>query len=345
MTLPITISDSDFTVGAVSTAPLAKIATRLAEAVINTAWSEGISMKNEVSAKIDDMVATGGVLDSTTAPEITVDAISVPTISAPSVSIPSTIDTATIIATYADQYAEIVALLKTELSSFRTTFFPDESAAYAAAEDWLQAAIADPSGLPSTVRAQLLSDDLSRITADASRASDAAIATFAARRFPLPPGAAAAAIVDIQRKAQEEVAASSRKITIASIEQMKFNIQQVVQMRQDAMSAAFDYLKTLVSGPEIASRLVGTGYDAQSRLIGAAADFYRADASAKGTISSIQQFNAGQSLEAKIKNQAAEMTIINSKIETMLTEIKAVAQMATGMMNNLHANAGLSVSV
>lgn len=345
MTLPITISDSDFTVGAVSTAPLAKIATRLAEAVINTSWAEGTTMRAEVADKIATMIETGGVLDSTTAPSISASAVTLPTVTAPSVTIPSSIDTSTIIATYADQYAEIVSLLETKFAAFRTSYFPNESAAYTAAEDWLQAAVADPSGLPATVRAQLLSDDQTRILTDASRASDAVMATFAGRRFPLPPGAAAAAVVEIQAKAQDEIAESSRKITIAGIERLQFSVDKLLTLRQSAMAAALDYIKAMAMGPEMASRLVGVGYDAQSHLISAAADFYRADSGAKEMVSTVARFNAGQSLEAATKNQAAEMTIINAKVETMLTEIKSVAQMATAMLNNLHANAGLSVNV
>lgn len=345
MTLPITISESDFSVGAVSTAPLAKIATKLAEAVINTAWAEGISMRAEVADKIAAMIETGGVLDSTAAPTISASAVTLPSVTAPNVNIPESIDTDSIIATYADQYAEIVALLETKFAAFRTSFFPDESTSYAAAEDWLQAAIADPSGIPASVRAQLLADDQARILADASRASDAVMATFAARRYPLPPGAAAAAIVEIQTKAQDEIAESSRKITIAGIERQQFSVEKLLGLRQSAMAAALDYIKTMAMGPDMASRLVGTGYDAQSRLISAASDFYRADTSAKEMVSTVARFNAGQTLDAATKNQAAELAIINAKIETMLTEIKAVAQMATSMLNNLHANSGLSVSV
>ena len=343
--LPITVSESDFSEGGLGTTPLAKIATRMAEACINTAWAEGISMRQDVADKIAELIATGGILDETTAPTVSSTNVALPSVTAPSVTIPDSIDTDTIITTYADQYAEIVALLETKFAAFRTSFFPDESTSYAAAEDWLQAAIADPSGIPASVRAQLLADDQARILADASRASDAVMATFAARRYPLPPGAAAAAIVEIQTKAQDEIAESSRKITIAGIERQQFSVEKLLGLRQSAMAAALDYIKAMAMGPDMASRLVGVGYDAQSRLISAAADFYRADTGAKEMVSAVARFNAGQSLEAATKNQAAEMAIINSKIETMLTEIKAVAQMATSMLNNLHANAGLSVNV
>lgn len=345
MTLPITISDSDFTIGAVSTAPLAKIATRLAEAVINTAWAEGISMKGDVTAKIAAMIETGGILDLATAPTISASSVTLPSVTAPSVTIPSSVDTASILATYSDQLDEIVALLEGKFTSFRTAYFPDDSVSYSAAEDWLQAAVSDPSGLPTAVRAQLLGDAQATILADASRASDAVLATFAARGFPLPPGAAAAAVTEIQGKAQDSIAEASRKITIAGIENIRFAIEKVTGLRQSAMDAALEYIKVMASGSDMAGRLIGTGYDAQSRLISAASDFYRADTSAKEMVSAVARFNSGQSLEAATKNQAAEMAIFNSKVETMLTEIKSVSQMATGMLNNLHANAGLSVSV
>lgn len=346
--LPITVSEGDFGTIAengVETTPLAKIATRMAEAIINTAWEEGKDMKDEVAAKITALTGVGGILDSETAPTISATAVTVPTVTAPNVDIPENIDTSTILATYSDQWDEIVTLLETKFAAFRTAHFPDESAAYSAAEDWLQAAIADPSGLPATVRAQLLGDDQARILADASRASDAVLATFAARRFPLPPGAAAAAVTEIQTKAQDAIAESSRKITIEGIKNQHFVVEKLLDLRKTAMSAALDYIKAMAMGPDMASRLVGVGYDAQSRLISAAADFYRADTSAKEMMTGVAKFNSGQSLDAASKNQAAELQIINAKIEALLTEIKSVAQMATGMLNNLHANAGMSVSI
>ena len=315
--------------------------------VINAAWEQGNTKAADFSTKLDGITdeATGW-LSTLATPTVSAGTATAPTITEPIVDIPSTQSTGDVIDLFDTKYLELVALLSDKFTAFRTTYFPDESAAYTAAEDWLQAALANPTnGLPATVAAQILTEDKDRILADATRAADTVMATFAARRFPLPPGAAAAAVLDIQNKAQGEVAASSRKVVIASIEQMRFVIQQVMALRQSAMDSSIKYITALASGPDMASRLVGVGYDAQSKLISAASQFYNSRISAAEVASKVQQFNVSTGLEAATKNQAAELTMVEDKLKALLMECQALAQMATSLFNNVHASAGTSYSV
>ena len=342
-TRPINISDSDFTVGAVSTTPLAKIATRMAEAVVNTTWAEAQTLQANVSTKVT--AATGSYIDPANAPTVTAGTVAVPSVTAPGVTIPTNVDVSNITNTFDTQRAAIIAELGTKLTSFLTTYFPDDTADYTAAETWLRNALADPSGLPASVRAQIWGDDQARILGDTTRAADAAIATFASRRFPLPTDAAASVVLQIQQKAQDELAESSRKVAIMSVDLQKFNVEKILSLRGMAMGAVMDYLKALASGQDVASRFIGVGYDAQSKLISAAADFYRADATAKEMMSKVQQYNNSTTLESDVKNQAAKVTLTVEKANALMKEIQIIGQQATAMLNNLHANAGLSVSL
>jgi len=106
------------------------------------------------------------------------------------------------------------------------------------------------------------------------------------------------------------------------------------------MAAAVEYIKALASGPEMASRVVGIGYDAQSKLISSAADYYRARAGAKEIIAKANQYNVTTALEADIKNQASELSMIDSKLKALLSEAQVIGQSITAMLNNLHASAG-----
>lgn len=341
--LPISISESDFSNGGLGTTPLGKIAVRMAEAVVNTTWNEANVMKSELAAKVT--AATTGFLDSATAPSISAIAADIPSVTAPNVSIPASIDTASILATYGTEYNEIITTLLAKFSTFFTSYFPNDTATYSAAETWLSNAIANPAGLPASVVTQILADDQARVVPNKQRAQDSVIRQFAARRFPLPSGPAASAILQIEQKAQDELAEASRKLMIMSIEQQKWNVEKILDLRKMAMSSAIDYLKTLFAGPDSASRVVGIGYDAQAKLLSSASDFYRADTSAKEMVSKVKQFNSTQSLTAAEKNQATEMALINAKVEALFAEIKSIAQMATSMYNNLHANAGVTASV
>lgn len=325
----------------------AAYALETSAAVINAAWNQGNAKQAAFEAKIDAIAdeATGW-LSQQAAPTITAGAADAPTITEPPVDIPATQSAGDVMALFDTKYAEIIATLTAKFTAFRTDYFPDEGAAYTAAEDWLQSALASETGLPTTVAAAVMADDEARILKEASRASDTVLAQFAARRFPLPPGAAASAVLQIQQNAQDKLAESSRKITLMSVEQFRFLIQQTLGLRQSAMDAAVKYITALASGPaEIASQLVNVGYDAQSKLISAASQFYNSRTAAAEAVSKVQQFNVSTALDAASKNQAAELTLIEDRLKALLTECQALAQMATSLFNNVHASAGTSYSI
>ena len=95
----------------------------------------------------------------------------------------------------------------------------------------------------------------------------------------------------------------------------------------------------------MASRVVNIGYDAQSKLIGAASQFYGARTEAARLATQNEQFNVTSAMQAAEKNQIKDLTLIEDKLKALLTEATAFAQMATSMYNNLHASAGTSYSV
>lgn len=343
-TLPINISDSDFTVGAVSTTPLAKIATRMAEAVINTTWNEANVMKADFTSKLN--AAATGFLDVTNSPHVTAGTVAIPSVTAPAVNIPSSVDTTQIMSTFDVKQQEQFNQLVNACAGFLTNNFPNEPTGYAAAQQWLIDALANPdSGLPLAIQQQIWGEDQARILSDKVRAQDAVVAQFAARRFPLPPAVSASAMLQIEQKTQDELAESSRKIAILSVEMQKFSVEKLLGLRGMALDASIKYIGALIAGPEVASRLVGIGYDAQSKLIGAAADFYRADTQAAEMSSKVAQYNNSVTLEAATKNQSADLAMIEDKLRALLTDCESVARMASSMYNNLHANAGLSVSL
>jgi hypothetical protein len=310
--------------------------------VMNASWSAGGAYANSYEAKISS--AQGSYLSS--APTISAPtAVSVPTITEPAVEIPSTQNGTDWETIFDSKYLELAAWLDSKFTTFRTNFFPDENAAYTAAEDALQAMLANPASyLPAAVQAQFFGDDQARILGDKTRAQDAVVAQFAARRFPLPPDVAASAALQIEQKAQDELAESSRKIAMMSVDQFRFVVEKTLGLRQMAMGAAIDYIKALASGPDMASKLVGVGYDAQSKLISSAASFYNARTQAAETIAKIQQFNNSTALEVSVKNQASELALIEDKLKALVAEAGGIAQMATSLFNNLHASVSASDS-
>lgn len=321
-------------------------AHQLVPQILEASWLEAGTLKTEVTTNADAITSAIGALTtdlsytaptpgtlggfSYTAPTAltapTVDnptfsgytgSVSAPTASAtaitePTIDIPLSQSADDLLDKFDVKYGELIDVLAAKFVAFRTTYFPDEQNAYLAAEDWLQAAIANPeAGLPPTVVQQIWGDDHARITADKQRAQDAIVSQFAARRFPLPPDVAASAVMQLEQKAQDEMAESSRKVAILSTELQKFNVEKLMGLRGMAMNSAVEYVKALASGPDIASRVIGIGYDAESKFISSVSQFYNARIQAAEAYNKIAQANASFSLEASKTGQ--QLTLDGSK--------------------------------
>lgn len=321
--------------------PSSDTALEIVRDVIDASWDQANGKVADYEAKMTAVQA--GILDILSTPTVTAGAAPVPTINEPLVDIPFSVTVDGAFDKFTAEYIELANWLAAQGVTFITDNYPDEHTAYTAAEDWLQAALANPSsGLPPSVAAQILGDAQTVVLSDKGRASDAVIATFAARRYPLPPGAAASAILQIEQKAQDEIAETARKIAIMSVELQKSTVDTLMKLRATAMGNKIDYIKALASGPDMVSRMINVGYDAQSKNISSVASYYNARSQATEVISKVNQFNTSLQLEAGKSNQNAEMGIIGEKVKTYLDEARALAQMATALFNNLHAQAGVS---
>lgn len=308
--------------------------------VINATWEYGINAANIYTAKVADATANiQAMIDAGTAPSMTSTQVApIPAVTEPTVTIPATIEVSDAFALYDTKYLELVALLENKFTSFITTYFPTEGLAYDAAEDWLVATIDDPSGVAN----QIWEDDRARIADEAERKVAEVTAFWTAKRFPMPPGALAGQILQIQQAAQAELAKSSRTAAIQSLELVKFAVEKALSLRQIALGAAKDYIMALASGPDMASKLVNIGYDAQSKLISAASQFYNARTEATKLTYTANAQNADREQDADKANMNAELALISEKIKALLADATATAQMATSMLNNLHVSASTS---
>lgn len=315
--------------------------------VINAAWSAAATLANSYEVKSDAIAnETTGLLTTQAPDHITAGSVTLPSVTEPNVTIPETIDTSSVMGEFDAETQLLISELTSRYTTFLTTHFPNDADDYAAARSWVAGAVANPNGgLPVAVASQLLTDETDKITLEAARATDSVIAGFAARGFPLLPGAATSAAVQIQQAAQDKKAEAGRKLTALSIDMMKFAVTTALSMRDKAISETIEYCKMLTMGPDIASKIVGIGYDAQSKLISAASSFLNARTEVKKLVSSVDQFNVTTALQAAEKNQAADLTILEDRLKALLTEAQAIAQMSTSLFNNLHASTSVSSSV
>lgn len=341
MGLPLSVYDGNYTPGA-------RTALENAVQVINETWAQANAKATVFEAKMDGITdESTGWLSTQTAPHITdAGTVTKPTVVEPAVTIPTEISTENILLDFEAEYTKIRALMLTDLTKIFDDYFPEDSAIYSAAETWIQGALANPNGgLPVAVAEQLLTDETDKITLEAARATDSVVSGFAARGFPLLPGMATSAAVAIQQTAQDKKAEAGRKLTAVSIDMMKFAVDKALSMRQLAMNATLDYIKTLASAPDTSSKVVGIGYDAQSKLINSVSGFLGARTEVQKLIASVEEFNVTTAQGTKEKNQAADLTLIEDRLKALLAECQFFATTATSLYNNLHASAGTGYSV
>lgn len=315
--------------------------------LMNATWNAAAILVNSYEEKSDVVanLATGLLTTEAPAHITSPGTASTPAVTEPTVTIPTNIDTASIIADFDTEAAALVADIEAKYPGFIAAHFPNDAATYGAAESWIQGALANPNGgLPVAVQNQITADDHARITLEANRASAALPHRFSAMRFPLMPDQLVSAQVQIEQNKQNLMAESSRKITMQSIDMMKFAVDMAVNLRKLAYAVALDYVKTLSNATDIATKVIGIGIDAQSKLISAVSSLMNARTDVEKLISQVEQFNITTSLDVASKNNAQDMNILEDRLKALLTEAQAIAQMGTSLFNNLHASTGVTAT-
>lgn len=314
-----------------------------AQQAINAAWTYGATAANgfeTITESAVNLIAAQSEADA-----LTVDTANTDAVIEPPVTIPTDVSPGNVMSLFDTKSQELIATLAEKFTIFQGAYFPDDNAVYAQAETWVSQAISNPDqAIPASVAAQFLTDVKSRAYADATVQSDAVLATFAARRFPLPTGAAASAVLQVNQKAQDSISEAGRKLMMGYIDQMKYAVDKALSMRQEAMSSAVAYITALVSAPNIASSLVGIGYDAQSKMVSAASSFYGARIEASRLVKQAEQFNVNAKFAKDEKNVANDITLLQEQVKLLLTEAQALAQIATALFNNLHASANVNAA-
>lgn len=317
-------------------------ASLLASGIVNQSWN----IASEATNAFDDIIlaAVTKVDEQSERDELVVGVANETPVAEPAIVIPSSVTPGDVMSLFDQKYTELVALLVDKFTTFQAQYFPNESANYVLAETWVQNALNNPDhGIPAAIAAQMMTDAKSRAYADASVQSDTVLATFAARGYPLPPGAAASAVLQIAQKSQETVAEASRKLMMAYVEQMRFAVDKAMSMRKESMDAAISYINALASGPSMATGLVNHGFDAQSKLVSATASFYNARTDANRLVKQAEQYNIDRKYSKDERNVSNDIVLTQENLKLLLNEAQALAQIATSLFNNVNVSTSVSV--
>lgn len=248
-------------------------------------------------------------------------------------------------ALYQSTSDEIKALLANGLSKFFIDYFPLGNE-LAAARNWVENAITNGgTGLNPIIEAQIYERDRSRVLNDAMRATSEATALWAARGYPVPPGALYGRIEMIDQDARENIAKASSAVAIKQmeieIENTRFAVDKALQMRTAAISAAGDYIRTLALAPQLGVQLASSVIDAKAKLANVLTSFYQAKISALELPVRIAIADANADVEVRKSNLSAQVSLINARVNTVEAAARAAGTQASAALNAL--NAGTSI--
>lgn len=288
-----------------------------------------------VNATLGGYTITPGVLEST------------PDADRPNVYIPrnaSGVDSALFDSTY----DRIMGDFTDKYAGFLIQNFPINPALMAKVDAWLSAAIDGGTGINANVERQIWQRDRDRITNEFQAASDEAVSSWAARGFPLPPGAAVANLSALTVKRSQAIAAISRDAAIKAfeteIENVRFAITTAIDYRTKAIGAAGDYIRALALGPQLATQLATEASGAQARLISAAASFYNADISVAQLA---QQRNIAQmetQLRAHVQNSETAAKYVQARAGAAVAIAQSLGTQAAAALNAVNGTVQKIVS-
>jgi hypothetical protein len=266
-----------------------------------------------------------------------------PAVMEPNVFIPSVasgVDTAL----YGATYAQIIADLSDKFAGFFSDYFPMDGQLMPAVLQWLEKAVTTGgSGINTSVEDKIWQRDRDRITRLSLSEERAATASWAAKGYPLPPGAAHASVMEIRRRHSMALASLSRDRAIKTFEQeienVKFAIQQAIDYRMRAVAAAGDYIRALALAPQIASQLATSSASAQATLINAAASYYSQRIKVAELKFSSEKMNAEMALTAGVKSLDGFITRINTQASTAIAIAQSLGQQASAALNAVNGTA------
>ena len=239
------------------------------------------------------------------------------------------------------------ATIEGKIDEFLTTYFPSP-AAYSKAMAWLEKATDGGTGIDPVIERQLWERDRTRVLNESSRAESEAAINWANRGFPLPPGALTGQIHQIRLDTQKKLSEQSRDIAIkrfdAGLENAKFAVKTIIDSAQTALSAASDYIKTIMMGPQLASELALSQVDAKIKVVQALTSLYAAEVGALDPVVKLAVAQGDIDMRGMETNARGEMTALEARVRAAVAYAEMLGAQAAAGLNALNASAQISGS-
>lgn len=307
----------------------------------SNAWGVATEKSNNSDSLFTQSLTAGGGAPTITPATLTF----APAVVEPNVNIPQQAEGASI-EKFTELSDTIIAKLSDLFTDYVATYFPN-GGYFDAAKLWIEKAITTGgTGINPNVENAIWQRDRSRILDDAAQAEDEAVAAWAARGYPMPPGAAAYQVARMRKDVQAKLVEVSHDIAVkqfeTEVENMKFAVSQAVDLYAKALAAAGDYIKALAVGPNASMQVIPSVTDSQSRLISAASEYYRARISVEELRLKGLQTTPEYEQRTKEKNADLIMGEIKTRVQAAVAAAQSMGTQAASALNSLHASASVS---
>jgi hypothetical protein len=273
-----------------------------------------------------------------------------PAVFEPNVYIPNIASTEVNIIQIEPLIERVMDNLRTEFTRFFDVYFPDECDYMAKTQAWLCNVIENGStGIPANVEAQIYQRDRDRIEAEYQKAFQDANELWASRGFSLPGATLLARQYNLRQDADRSQAEASRNVAIKQVEiqldMIKFAIQTAADLRTKAVQATAQYIGALATGMDTISKAIVVQQDAQSKLIAAASDFYRARISVEELKFKVE------ATEAEFKDKAAQRTheqylaLTKAAVDAVVQGAQITGTQSAAALNALTTGASMNLGV
>jgi hypothetical protein len=311
--------------------------------VFNLAWE----LANQRALEAKELA--GDAVDRATNPERlpTAPTIYSPIIpTAPVLDSPMTSSEAA--ALFKENADKVTADLTTGFSQFLSDYF-GELPEFAAAQAWLLKALTTGgTGMSATAENQIFERERSRILNDAARAEEELVSTWAARRYPTPPGALRAQMARLGKESNDKLAAAARDVAVQQagyeIENTRFAVTAAINLRTGAIAAAGEYMRALALGPQLGVTLTTSLVDAQAKIASTLTSFYQAQVTAAEIPLRVSTTNAEMVMRTNEANQKAGIEAMNQRVSATMAAAQSLGVQAAAALNSLHAQTGISAN-
>jgi hypothetical protein len=308
--------------------------------IVNAKWANSIALLNASSARNDIALAITDPAPQLHAPTLDTTFVQ------PIKPILPDNNPADGKAMFDDANAVIGNQIQSAFSGFFAQYFPNV-AYFNGAQAWLEHALTTGgTGINTGVEQHLWERARARILADSARAEDEAMSNWANRGFPLPPGALTNQINQINLDAGRKLAEQSRDISIesfrAELENTRLAVDKAINLRISTLTAAGDYIKTIILGPQTAMQLTTGLAGLRTDLARSMVQMYTAESAALDPRIRLSIADADLKMRGEEANLRARSAAIDARVRAAMQGADQVAHVAAASLNGISASAGIS---